>query len=44
MFDNRAVYVSRFDRDGKVNRLWTTDVDHEAMDEFWARNPIEDAP
>ena len=41
VFDNRAVYVSRLDSDGKTNRIWTTDVDHEAMEEFWKRNRID---
>jgi hypothetical protein len=40
-FDNMAVYVSRFGPDGKVNRLWTTDLAHEALEEFWRRNPVD---
>src|SRR4051812_44122124 len=41
VFDNMAVYVYRFNEDGKVNHLWTTDLAHEALEEFWVRNPIE---
>src|SRR5690242_4401279 len=26
VFDNRAVYVSRFDKDGNTERLWTVDL------------------
>lgn len=39
-FDNMAVYVYRFNSDGKVNRLWTTDLAHEELEDFWRRNPI----
>lgn len=39
-FDNMAVYVYRFGADGKVNRLWTTDLAHEDLEGFWRRNPI----
>ena len=39
-FDNMAVYVYRFGADGKVNRLWTTDLAHEELERFWERNPI----
>ena len=42
-FDNVAVYVYRFDEQGKVNRLWTTDLAHEALEDFWRRNPIGQA-
>lgn len=31
VFDNLAVYVYRFNADGKVDRLWTTDLAHEAL-------------
>jgi hypothetical protein len=41
VFDNTAVYVYRFGPDGKVNRLWTTDLAHEQLEEFWRRNPVE---
>jgi hypothetical protein len=40
VFDNLAVYVSRFGPDGKVNRLWTVDLAHETLEEFWKRNPV----
>jgi hypothetical protein len=42
-FDNVAVYVYRFNEDGKVHRLWTTDLAHEALEEFWTNNPIDTA-
>ena len=41
LFDNMAVYVYRFNAEGKVDRLWTTDLAHEDLEEFWRRNPIE---
>jgi ketosteroid isomerase-like protein len=41
VFDNVAVYVYRFNENGKVNRLWTTDLAHEVLEDFWRRNPIE---
>lgn len=41
VFDNLAVYVSRFGSDGKIDRLWTTDLAHESLEEFWRRNPVE---
>ena len=41
VFDNLAVYVYRFNSEGKVNRFWTTDLAHEDLEEFWHRNPIE---
>lgn len=40
-FDNMAVYVYRINSDGKVNRLWTTDLAHEELEDFWRRNPID---
>jgi ketosteroid isomerase-like protein len=40
VFDNRAIWVSRFRADGKVDRIWTTDLDHEALEAFWQRNPV----
>ena len=39
VFDNMAVYVYRFGPDGKVNRIWTTDLAHEDLEDFWKRNP-----
>ena len=41
LFDNMAVYVYRFDDEGKANRLWTTDLAHEELEDFWRRNPID---
>lgn len=38
-FDNLAVYVSRFDSDGRIGRLWTADMAHEELERFWQRNP-----
>jgi ketosteroid isomerase-like protein len=38
-FDNMAIYVYRFGPDGKVNRLWTTDLDAEHCEEFWSKTP-----
>src|SRR5262249_14237545 len=40
VFDNRAIYVSRFDKDGKTDRVWTVDLDSEDMERFWERNPV----
>ena len=40
VFDNRAIWVGRFDPDGRTNRIWTTDLAHEALEEFWLRNPV----
>lgn len=42
-FDNRAIYVSRFEEDGKADRVWTVDLDSEDMEQFWRRNPPADA-
>jgi hypothetical protein len=39
-FRNLAVYVARYGTDGKVNRLWTVDLAHEELEQFWLRNPI----
>jgi hypothetical protein len=39
-FSNLAVYVARYGADAKVNRLWTVDLAHEDLEEFWLRNPI----
>lgn len=41
VFDNRAIWVSRLRPDGITDRIWTTDIDHEAMEAFWERNPIQ---
>lgn len=40
VFDNRAIYVSRIRPDGITDRLWTVDLDSEAMERFWAANPV----
>ena len=40
-FDNRAVYISRFTKDGKTERVWTVDLDSEDMERFWQRNPVD---
>lgn len=40
VFDNRAIWVSRYGEDGKVNRIWTVDLAHEELEEFWRRNPV----
>ncbi len=42
-FDNRAIYVSRLDADGKANHVWTVDLDSEDMEAFWRANPVEGA-
>jgi ketosteroid isomerase-like protein len=39
-FDNMAVWVSRFDGEGKIDRQWTVDLAHEELEQFWARNPV----
>ena len=39
-FDNMAVYVSRTRSDGVVDRLRTVDLDSEAVEVFWERNPV----
>ena len=37
-FDNMAIWISRLDADGKNDRLWTVDLDHEHVTAFWDRN------
>ena len=39
-FDNRAIYVTRFSPDGTGDRLWTVDLNTEAVEAFWASQPI----
>lgn len=39
-FDNMAVYVNRIRPDGVVDRVWTVDLDTEAMEAFWERNQV----
>ena len=41
MFDNRAIYVSRLDSDGKTDHVWTVDLDSEDMESFWQANPVD---
>jgi ketosteroid isomerase-like protein len=38
-FDNWAIYVNRVE-DGIADRLWTVDLDTEAVEEFWRRNAV----
>lgn len=38
-FDNRAVYVTRLRIDGTADRVWTVDLDTEAVEAFWADRP-----
>jgi ketosteroid isomerase-like protein len=35
-FDNRAIYVSGVDEDGRYTSLYTTDMDQEAIRRFWS--------
>lgn len=42
VFDNRAIYVTRLDAEGKADHTWTVDLDSEDMEGFWARNPVAD--
>jgi ketosteroid isomerase-like protein len=37
-FDNRAIYIGRLDADGKIDRLWTVDLDTEHCEDFWRSN------
>jgi hypothetical protein len=39
-FDNLAIWITRFGTDGQADRLWTVDIDHEACEAFWQRNPV----
>ena len=38
-FDNLAVYTYRARPDGKVDRVWTVDLDAEHCEAFWEKNP-----
>ncbi len=38
VFDNTAVYITRIRPDGIADRVWTVDLDTEAVESFWARN------
>jgi hypothetical protein len=42
VFDNMAIYVNRFGPSGLVDRQWTVDLDSEAVESFWERNPVTD--
>jgi hypothetical protein len=42
-FDNRALYISRYGPEGKVDRIWTVDLDSESVESFWANNPVAEA-
>jgi hypothetical protein len=35
VFDNRALWISRFGADGLIDALWTIDLDQERVSEFW---------
>jgi hypothetical protein len=37
-FDNMAIWITRFDAQGKTDRLWTVDLDQESVTDFWNRN------
>lgn len=37
-FDNRAIWISRFGAAGTVNRIWTVDLAHEELEQFWQRH------
>ena len=37
-FDNMAIWITRIDADGKIDRLWTVDLDQEPVTDFWSRN------
>jgi ketosteroid isomerase-like protein len=43
-FDNLAIWIARLTPDGRSERLWTIDIDQEACEEFWLRNPVDGAP
>lgn len=38
-FDNLAVYVQRLRPDGRIDRVWTVDLDTEHCEDFWKNNP-----
>jgi hypothetical protein len=37
------VWVGRLRPDGKIVPIWTTDLDHESMEAFWRKNPVDPA-
>ena len=39
-FDNLAIWITRAGPDGPTDRLWTVDIDQEACENFWHRNPV----
>jgi hypothetical protein len=44
VFDNVAIYVNRMDASGIADRLWTVDLDTEAVAAFCERNPVTEYP
>jgi hypothetical protein len=40
-FDTLAVWITRFDADGKADRQWAVDMAHDQLEELWARNPVQ---
>ena len=39
-FDNRAIWISRLNDEAQSERIWTVDLDSEACEAFWERNPV----
>jgi hypothetical protein len=39
-FDNRALWISRLDGEGKVDAMWTVDLDAEHVRAFWAARGV----
>ena len=37
--DNRAIWLSRLNDEAESDRIWTVDLDSEACEAFWKRNP-----
>lgn len=44
VFDNRALWISRFGSDGRIDAVWTVDLDHERMTAFWADRALGATP
>lgn len=44
VFDNRALWISRYRPDGLVDAVWTIDLDHERMQAFWADRAARATP
>lgn len=40
-FDNRAIWISRLNDEVQSDRIWTVDLDSEACETFWERNPAQ---